>query len=199
MVNDMNRPLGQKTLTQEHRMDDANRANRNRANRAYPLAWVSCFLTVSVATFCDIAATPVCADDQRPVVPHTSAMTPGLSVEQLAKQRGVLFAHELKDVPGKNLVVVKLTFSPSAQKSARCTAHSHPGSVWVYVTQGTARLGVAGEPVQVVHTGESFYEPKGAVHTVAESASATEPASAIAVMIVPDGAPLLTPAPCEKP
>jgi hypothetical protein len=38
--------------------------------------------------------------------------------------------------------------------------------------------------------GESFFEPPGALHTVAESASATELAEGIAVMIVPDGAPL---------
>ena len=159
------------------------------------------FLAVCATALYLTAAAPGHAADQQPAAtaPHMSSMTPGLSVEQLARQRGVLFAHALKDVPGKNLVVVKLTIPTAAQKSSRCTAHTHPGSVWVYVIKGTARLGVAGEPVQVVHTGESFYEPKGAVHTVAESASATEPASAIAVMIVPDGAPLLTPAPCEKP
>ena len=129
-------------------------------------------------------------------------MAGGWTVEQLAKSRGVLFAHELKDVPGKDLVVVRLNFPPNAPRQSksgmRCTAHTHPGSVWVYVTNGTARLGIAGEPVQVVHTGQSFYEPKGAIHAVAESASATEPASAIAVMIVPEGAPLATPAGCGK-
>jgi quercetin dioxygenase-like cupin family protein len=172
--------------------------NTNQQTRT--VSRICSFLAVcATALYLTAAAPGHAADQQTAAAPHNSAMTPGLSVEQLAKQRGVLFAHELKDVPGKNLVVVKLTFSPGAQKSSRCTAHTHPGSVWVYVTKGTARLGVAGEPVQVVHTGESFYEPQGAVHTVAESASATEPASAIAVMIVPEGAPLITPAPCEKP
>jgi quercetin dioxygenase-like cupin family protein len=129
-------------------------------------------------------------------------MAGGWTVEQLAKSRGVLFAHELKDVPGKDLVVVRLNFPPNAPQQShagmRCTAHTHPGSVWVYVTNGTARLGIAGEAVQVVHTGQSFYEAKGAIHAVAESASATEPASAIAVMIVPEGAPLATPTGCGK-
>jgi quercetin dioxygenase-like cupin family protein len=87
-------------------------------------------------------------------------------------------------------VVVRLTLPPKAMGHP----HRHPGSVYVYVTQGTARLGIEGQPVQVVHAGESFFEPAGAVHTVAESASPTEPATAIAVMIVPDGAPLATPA-----
>ena len=70
--------------------------------------------------------------------------------------------------------------------------HRHPGSVYVYVTQGTARLGIEGQPVKEVHVGESFFEPPGVLHTVAESASTTESASAIAVMIVPEGAPLVT-------
>jgi quercetin dioxygenase-like cupin family protein len=58
------------------------------------------------------------------------------------------------------------------------------------LTKGTVRFGIEGRPVQLVHAGESFFEPAGAVHTVAENASATEPASAIVVLIVPDGAPL---------
>jgi quercetin dioxygenase-like cupin family protein len=65
--------------------------------------------------------------------------------------------------------------------------------VYVFVTEGTARLGIEGQPVQEVHAGEGFFEPVGAVHTVSESASATEPASGIAVMIVPDGSPLVLP------
>jgi quercetin dioxygenase-like cupin family protein len=99
-----------------------------------------------------------------------------------------IFKTVLADVPGKQLVVVALTLPP---KGARPNwPHRHPGSVYVYVTQGTARLGLDGQPVQEVHAGESFFEPPGALHTVAESASASEPALAIAVSIVPDGTPL---------
>jgi len=104
---------------------------------------------------------------------------------------GVIFTTPLQDVPGKNLVVSRLEF-PATQKHIRVD-HHHPGSVYVYVTRGTVRLGIEGEPVREVHAGESFFEPPGALHTVAESASATESAEAIAVLIVPDGAPLLTP------
>jgi quercetin dioxygenase-like cupin family protein len=125
-----------------------------------------------------------------------TAMTPGLTAKQYATVPGVIFAHPLAEVPGKDLVVVALKLPPSQKGRAapsRCMGHHHPGSVYVYITQGTARLGLAGEPTRIVHTGESFFEPVGALHTVGESASTTEPASAIAVMIVPDGAPLLTP------
>ena len=105
-----------------------------------------------------------------------------------------LFSAPLADVPGKQLVVVELRWPPRQEGQAAAPGHRHPGSVWVYVTSGTARLGLAGEPVREVKAGESFFEPLGAVHTVGGSASTTEPATAIAVMIVPDGAPLVSPA-----
>ena len=101
---------------------------------------------------------------------------------------GVLFSTLLPDLPGKRLVAANLEFDPKLPRSFK--AHRHPGSVYVYVTKGTIRFGIEGQPVQLVHAGESFFEPAGTLHTVAENVSATEPASAIAVLIVPDGAPL---------
>jgi quercetin dioxygenase-like cupin family protein len=100
----------------------------------------------------------------------------------------ILFTTPLQDVPGKHLVVVHLDFGPTKQHIP--VDHRHPGSVYVYVTRGVVRLGIEGESAREVHVGESFFEPPGALHTVAESASPTESAEAIAVMIVPDGAPL---------
>ena len=106
-----------------------------------------------------------------------------------------LFRTPLPDVPGKQLVVVSLRFAPGNSPKGR--PHQHPGSVFVYVTKGEARLGIEGQPPKVVPTGQSFFEPIGAVHNVSESASPTEAAEGIAVMIVPDGAPLVTPVPAE--
>jgi quercetin dioxygenase-like cupin family protein len=102
----------------------------------------------------------------------------------------VLFSAPLQDVPGKELIVVGLEFKPKGKEAS--VPHRHPGSVYVYVTRGTARLAIEGQPIQEVHTGQSFFEPPGALHTVAESASETESAAAIAMLIVPTGAPLLT-------
>jgi quercetin dioxygenase-like cupin family protein len=103
-----------------------------------------------------------------------------------------LFSAPLADMPGKQLVVVELRFPPKQEGRSQPEGHRHPGSVLVYVTSGTARLGLEGEPAREVKAGETFFEPVGAVHTVGESASSTEGATAIAVMIVPDGAPLVT-------
>lgn len=134
--------------------------------------------------------------------PENSATSAGLSVQELAKLPHVIFAHELEDVPGRNLVVVALDFPPVAATPAPellCTGHRHSGSVYVYVTKGSVRLGIAGQPVRLVNAGQSFYEEAGALHTVAENASATEPAAAIAVLVLPRGAPILTPEKCAQP
>jgi len=101
-----------------------------------------------------------------------------------------VFSADLADAPGKQLVVVNLTFPPAGGKS---NPHKHPGSVWVYITKGEARLGIEGQPPKVVKAGESFFEPVGAIHNVSESTSATEPATGFAVMLVPKGAALATP------
>ena len=108
-----------------------------------------------------------------------------------------LFRTELPDMPGKQLVVVSLPFAPGNSPKGR--AHQHPGSVFVYVTKGEARLGIEGQPPKVVPTGQGFFEPIGAIHNVSESTSPTEAAAGIAFMIVPDGAPLVTTNPAEHP
>jgi len=103
-----------------------------------------------------------------------------------------LFSAPLADMPGMQLVVVELKLPPQQDARPQSPGHRHPGSVYVYVTEGIVRLGLEGQPVKEVAAGGSFFEPLGAIHTVTESASPTQPAAAIAVMIVPDGAPLVT-------
>jgi quercetin dioxygenase-like cupin family protein len=155
---------------------------RHIARKIHTFASLYRFFIACAPALCVAAATPAHADTA--------------SAKELAKVPGVIFAHELADVPGKNLVVSKLEFPPKSPQQSKepqqYLGHRHPGSTYVYVLKGTMRLGLAGQPVQLVHAGESFFEPVGAIHTIAESASATEPASAIAVLIIPDGAPILT-------
>jgi quercetin dioxygenase-like cupin family protein len=102
-----------------------------------------------------------------------------------------LFSTPLPDVPGIHLEVVELVFppksgAPSTAESFSAQGHHHPGSVYLYVTQGAMRIGVEGK-VTVVETGGSFFEPAHAHHMFTESASATEGARVLAVMLVPDG------------
>ena len=68
--------------------------------------------------------------------------------------------------------------------------HPHAGSVTVYVLSGTIRSQLAGGPVLDYHAGQSFFEPLGAVHVLAENPSATEPAQFMAIHIADEGAQL---------
>jgi len=126
------------------------------------------------------------------------AVAGSAAAQQSAPGRGptTLFSGPLAEAPGHNMVVVELNFvpnpAPPSTPESHPRGHRHPGSVYVYVTQGAVRLGLEGQPVQVVRAGESFFEPVGAHHIIAENASATESARAIAVMIVPEGEPLTT-------
>ncbi len=129
-----------------------------------------------------------------------TAVAAAAGAQQPEPERGgpkTLFSAPLADAPGKNLVVVELSYTPNAAPPSTAEqhplGHRHPGSVYVHVIEGAVRLGVAGQPVQVVAAGGSFFEPVGAHHIINENASATAPARAIAVMIVPEGAPLVTP------
>lgn len=118
-----------------------------------------------------------------------------LSQESVTARVGppLLFTTPLPDVPGNHVEVVELSFSPksgppSTAENYSGPGHHHPGSVYIYVAEGSVRIGVEGE-VTVVGEGGSFFEPPLAHHMFTESASATEGARVIAVMIVPDGAP----------
>jgi mannose-6-phosphate isomerase-like protein (cupin superfamily) len=122
-----------------------------------------------------------------------TAVSPLIAQESESPRRvpPVRFTTPLPDVPGNHLEVVELNFppisgAPSTVESYPGDGHHHPGSVYVYVTKGAIRIGVEGK-VSVVQEGGSFFEPPLAHHMFTESASATEGATAIAVMIVPNG------------
>jgi len=98
-------------------------------------------------------------------------------------------SHDLPNLPGKQLTAVVVTYAPGA-KSAR---HHHSGSVWAYVLSGAIRSqNSAIGPAEVYRAGESFFEPPDSEHVVSENASATEPASLLAVHVADDGAQLTT-------
>jgi quercetin dioxygenase-like cupin family protein len=95
----------------------------------------------------------------------------------------------LPNVPGKNLTAVLVTYPPGG-KSGK---HHHAGSVFAYVISGAIRSKVSGQgPAKVYQAGESFFEPPGSQHLVSENASATEPASLLAVFVANGGAKLTT-------
>ena len=133
------------------------------------------------------------------VLPST-VVPPATAQESATREAGprVLFSMRLPDLPGMSLTVVELASAPNPAPASNAErhrpGHRHPGPVLVYVTEGALRLAIEGESVRVVQAGETFFEPPRAHHIISENASATEPARAIAVMIVPEGEPLSVPA-----
>jgi quercetin dioxygenase-like cupin family protein len=94
----------------------------------------------------------------------------------------------LSHVPGKSVTVEIVEFQPGA----RSPEHHHAGSVTVYVLAGTVRSQLAGSPPMVYQTGQSFFEPPGAVHLFAENPSPTDVARIMAIHVADDGAQLTT-------
>ena len=93
----------------------------------------------------------------------------------------------LPNVPGKSITAIVVNYAPGA-KSVK---HHHAGSVLAYVLSGEIRSeNSATGPAKVYKAGETFFEPPGSEHLVSENASATEPASLLAVFVANDGAQL---------
>ena len=94
---------------------------------------------------------------------------------------------KLPNVPGKSITAIVVNYAPGA-KSVK---HHHAGSVLAYVLSGEIRSeNSATGPAKVYKAGETFFEPPGSEHLVSENASATEPASLLALFVADDGAQL---------
>jgi quercetin dioxygenase-like cupin family protein len=98
-----------------------------------------------------------------------------------------VMTEKLPNVPGKSITAIVVKYAPGA-KSVK---HHHAGSVLAYVLSGEIRSeNSATGPAKVYKAGETFFEPPGSEHLVSENASATEPASLLAVFVADDGAQL---------
>ncbi|HEX6013750.1 MAG TPA: cupin domain-containing protein [Geminicoccaceae bacterium] len=98
-------------------------------------------------------------------------------------------SEKLPNVPGKSVTAILVSYAPGGKSPA----HHHAGSVLAYVLSGAIRSeNSATGPAKVYQAGESFFEPPGSEHLVSENASATEPASLLAIFVADDGAQLTT-------
>lgn len=96
----------------------------------------------------------------------------------------------LANAPGQTLTALTVQYQPGGKSGA----HQHAGSVFAFVVSGAIRSqNSATGPARVYKAGEGFFEPEGSVHLVSENASATEPATLLAVFVAPTGAVLTTP------
>lgn len=103
-----------------------------------------------------------------------------------------LARHELSgQLAGFEVVLVELNIPPG--RNASGPGHRHPGPVLGYIVEGQMRFAINNEPEKVLPVGATFFEPSGAVHTTNGSARADGPTRAVVFMIVPKGAPLVSP------
>lgn len=94
----------------------------------------------------------------------------------------------LPHVAGKRITTMVVEFPPGGFSPP----HHHSGSVTVYVLGGTIRSQLAGGPAIVYTEGQTFFEPPGIVHLLAENVSATETARILAVFVADEGTTLTT-------
>jgi quercetin dioxygenase-like cupin family protein len=64
----------------------------------------------------------------------------------------------------------------------------HANGVAAFVVSGSIASQVGDGPEQTYRAGEAWWEPAGAVHRVSRNASATEPATLLAIYIAPRAA-----------
>jgi quercetin dioxygenase-like cupin family protein len=100
----------------------------------------------------------------------------------------VVMSQALPALDGDRLraVLVEVRYGPGEAS----TRHSHPCAVIGYVSEGSLRTQLQGEPERIYHPGQTFYEAPNRVHLVSANASATEPAKLLAYFICDRDTPL---------
>ncbi len=100
------------------------------------------------------------------------------------------FSETMPDIPGKIINAIVVTYKPGGKSPP----HRHARSAFVigYVLSGSIRSQVNGGEVQVFRAGEHWTEAPGAHHDLSENASATEPASLLAIFIADTKETVLT-------
>lgn len=121
---------------------------------------------------------------------HASANAPAMMMAAggLRPTAQTISSDALPHVAGKNITTMVVEFPPGGFSPP----HHHGGSVTVYVLSGAIRSQLQGGPALVYTEGQTFFEPPGVVHLLAENVSATEPARILAIFVADDGATLTT-------
>jgi quercetin dioxygenase-like cupin family protein len=100
-------------------------------------------------------------------------------------KRTILDQHDQSDVPGKQIVIG----TAEIPAGTAIGWHSHPGDESGYVISGNLVLKTRGKPDQVLKAGDHFFNPRGAVHSLA-AAPGTDGGVALSTWVVDKGKPL---------
>jgi quercetin dioxygenase-like cupin family protein len=101
----------------------------------------------------------------------------GVKVTQLS-QRDIV---EKLDGKKASATVLEVIFEPG-QKD---TPHRHAGPAFGYVLEGEYEHAINDEPIKTYKTGETFYEPTGCVHRVAQNPSSKTKTRLLVVILHP--------------
>lgn len=101
-----------------------------------------------------------------------------------------LFTQALVDAPGKEVLMLKVTYPPGGADPV----HRHDAHGFIYVLDGEIVMGVRGGQEVHLKPGETFYEGPHDVHTVGRNASQTRPASFVVMLIKQQGVQPVLPA-----
>jgi quercetin dioxygenase-like cupin family protein len=108
--------------------------------------------------------------------------------------RNILERHDESRAPGKEIVIGTATLPPGSVIGY----HTHPGDEAGYVVKGNLILKTQGQPDRVLKAGDSFFNPRGAVHSLA-AAPGSDGGMAASAWIVDKGEPMATPVPAATP
>lgn len=100
-----------------------------------------------------------------------------------------LMAKDLKDIAGKETVLITVDYPPGASD----LPHRHNAHVFVYVLEGSLIMQVKGEKQVTLGPGQTFYESPDNIHTVGRNASDTKPAKFIVFFVKDKETPPLSP------
>ena len=100
-----------------------------------------------------------------------------------------LFTKELPDIPGKEAMMLAVTYPPGGVDPL----HRHDAHAFVYVLEGSIVMGVKGGKDVTLLPGQTFYEGPNDIHTVGRNASATKPARFVVLLVKNKGVPPLLP------
>jgi quercetin dioxygenase-like cupin family protein len=117
-----------------------------------------------------------------PITPPALAAEPAVVAPLMLK--------DLADVPGKEMLMITVTYPPGAKDPI----HRHAAHAFVYVLEGSIVMQVRGGKEVTLTPGQTFYESPTDVHTVGRNASTTKPAKFLVVLLKRKGVDVVLPA-----
>ena len=106
------------------------------------------------------------------------------TTEAHASTRRKVIQQLLPGHPPREIVLVEVNYPPGTGSPA----HLHANGVMAFVVAGTIISQLGEGPQETFHAGEAWWEPAGTIHRISRNASATAPASLLAIYIAPPGA-----------